>query len=568
MTDATNARLSAAVAASDRAAELGAWITRTEAAAVFEAGMRAPDGRVAGWTLAVKDNIDVAGVSTTAGHPAYAYTPASSAPAVQALVGAGAVVVGKTNMDQFATGLVGTRSPYGVCRNPHATDRIAGGSSSGSAIAVAVGAADIGLATDTAGSGRVPAALCGIVGLKPTRGLVSTRGVVPAIAGLDCVSVFARTVGEAAIALDLAAAFDPDDPWSRIPVRAGGVVVPAPLRLGVPRAVDLDGLDAHAASAWRDAIEALGCLGPITEIDCSAYLEAGALLYQGAFVAARWNAFGEFLLSHPDGADPTVAGIVRAARELPASALAADLERLHQCRRVFARMWDTIDVLAVPTTGLAPTVDAVAADPIGVNTALGRFTNGTNLLDLCAAAVPAGRRADGIPFGVTFLGPAFADARVATAAARLNGEPDPPPPASCRSDGVGNATIVVIGAHLSGQPLNHQLTSRGGRLVRAIPTAPVYRLYALPTDPPKPGMVRVDEGGAAIEAELWLMPRDRFGDFVLDVAAPLVIGTVELADGSRHPGFLCEAVATAHAPDITRYGGWLAYRKTRREGER
>jgi allophanate hydrolase len=553
-------RADVALAAAPRAAELGAWITRADVAAVRAAADQlAGDEPVAGWTVAVKDNIDVGGLPTTAGHPAFSRVPASTAPAVAALIDAGAIVVGKTNLDQFATGLVGTRTPFGAGRNPHSPDHIAGGSSSGSAIAVAVGAADIGIGTDTAGSGRVPAALCGIVGCKPTRGLVSTRGVVPAIAGLDCVSVFARSVGEATTALDLMSGFDAADPWSREAPVGTPAIGAGPLRVGVPRPVDLDRLDPDAARAWRAAVESLTAIGRVAEVDLSPYLAAGELLYGGAFVAARWHAFGEFLTSHPDGADPTVTAIVRAARDLDASALAADIDHLQQLRRAVAGTMDGVDVLAVPTVGAAPTLAAVRADPIEVNAGLGRYTNATNLLDLCAVAVPAGARADGLPFGITFLGRAFADVLVATAAARFAGEPDPAPPRWARW-----ATVVVIGAHLTGQPLNHQLTARGGRLLRSTSTAPVYRLHALATDPPKPGLVRVDAGGAPIAAELWQVPLDRFGEFVLDVAAPLTIGTVELLDGSQHPGFLCEGVAAASAPDISHFGGWLAYREAQR----
>jgi allophanate hydrolase len=469
--------MNARAAAMRRARELGAWITEAEHAS-----------ESAGLALAVKDNVDVVGFPTTAGHPAFSRQPTATAPAVQALLDAGATVVGKTNLDQFATGLVGTRSPYGPARNPHAPDRIAGGSSSGSAIAVAVGAADIGVATDTAGSGRVPAALCGIVGLKPTCGLVSTRGVVPAIAGLDCVSVLARTTNEAASALDRMVGFDPVDPWSRRAPAGTPVLSPGAIRVGVPRAVDVDALDGPAARAWIGAVERLARLGPLTEIDCSAYFDAGALLYEGAFVAAREYAFGAFLRDHPYGADPTVATITRAARDIPASALVGDIERLRCCARQFEPTWDAVDVLALPTVGIAPTIAAVDADPIGINARLGRFTNGANLLDLCAAAVPASLRDDGLPFGITLLGPAFADAIVAGAAARFGGEPDPPVP-----NWSAWATVVVVGAHLSGQPLNWQLTTRGGRLLAATETAPVYRLYALPTDPPKPGLVRAAE---------------------------------------------------------------------------
>ena len=554
------ARVDAALAAAPRAAELGAWIQRSEPDAVRAAVARLTGAEpISGWTVAVKDNIDAAGLPTTAGHPAFSRQPTANAPAVQALVDAGAIVVGKTNLDQFATGLVGTRSPFGACRNPHSPEHIAGGSSSGSAVAVAVGAADIGVGTDTAGSGRVPAALCGIIGLKPTRGLVTTNGVVPAVAGLDCVSVLARSVGEAAIALDLMAGFDADDPWSRAPGAGTTVIPPGPLRIGVPRAADLGGLDRDASSAWRAALESLARIGTLSEVDLAPYLEAGALLYQGAFVAARWHAFGAFLAAHPEGADPTVATIVDAARDLGATALVADVERLLSLRRAYARATDRIDVLALPTVGTAPTLRAVAADPLGVNIALGRYTTGTNLLDLCAAAVPAGTRADGLPFGVSILGPAFADATVAAAAARFVGEPDPAPPRWA-----GWATVVVIGAHLSGQPLNHQLATRGGRLLRTTRTAAKYRLFALPTEPPKPGLIRVAADGAPIAAEVWQLPRDRFGEFVLDVTAPLSIGTVELADASLHPGFLCEGIAAAAAPDITHYGGWLAYQEAQR----
>jgi allophanate hydrolase len=290
-------------------------------------------------------------------------------------------------------------------------------------------------------------------------------------------------------------------------------------------------------------------------VDLAPYLEAGTLLYGGAIVAARWHAFGSFLEAHPEGADPTVRGIVQRGGQLPAHQLVDDIVRVAGLRRQMAPMWADIDVVAVPTVGLAPTLDDVAADPVGVNNALGRWTTGANLLDLCAAAAPCGYRGDGIPFGVTLLGPAFADAVVAAAAARLVGEADPtPPPWS------GWATVVVIGAHLSGQPLNWQLTERGGRLIGPVTTAPVYRLYALPTDPPKPGMTRTVGDGVAVAGELWAVPRHRFGEVVLDVPAPLAIGSVELSDGTVHPGFLCESWALSTAEDISGYGGWLAYR--------
>jgi allophanate hydrolase len=509
---------------------------------------------LAGLTLAVKDNIDVAGLPTTAAHPHFDRLPSRSATAVTRLVDAGTVVIGKTNLDQFATGLVGTRSPYGACRNALDPARVSGGSSSGSAIAVALGEVDAALGTDTAGSGRVPAALNGIVGLKPTRGLVSNAGLVPACRSLDCVSVLARSVADAAAVLAVAAGPDPTDPWSRTPPRGTRAVGSGPLRVGLPRPEQLLTLDPPAAAAWVAALDVIAKLGPTIEIDLAPYLAAGELLYGSAMIAERYDAVGEFLATHPDGADPTVAALIGAARDLPAHQLAGDMDRVHRHAAALAPTWDLVDVIAIPTVGEAPTLAEVAADPIGVNARLGRFTNGCNILDLCAAAVPCGVRSDGMPFGITFLAPAFADPVVAAAAARLLGEPDPPLP-----PWAGTTTIVVVGAHLRGQPLNHQLVDRGGRLVGAVRTAPFYRLHALPTTPPKPGLVRTSDGGTSIDAELWALPVDGFGAFVGGVPAPLTIGRVELDDGTTHSGFLCEDVAAASAPDISHYGSWVRY---------
>ena len=554
------ARARAALDAVARSARPEAWISVRPARAVEEDAFdvaarleRGEDLPLAGVTVAVKDNIDVAGAPTTAAHPAFDRRPGTSATAVGRLCAAGAVVIGKTNLDQFATGLVGTRSPYGAVRNAIDPTRVSGGSSSGSALAVALGEVDVALGTDTAGSGRVPAALNGIVGLKPTRGLVSSAGVVPACRSLDCVSVLARTVGEAAAVLGTIAGPDPLDPWSRTPP-GGTPTVPSELRVGIPRTDQLAGLDADAAAAWADALHALAALGTTTTIDLTPYLDAGDLLYGSALIAERWDAVGEFLEAHPDGADPTVAALIGAARTLPAHQLAGDQHRIRQAAQALRATWEQVDVIAVPTVGEAPTLEAVAADPVGVNARLGRFTNGANILDLCGAAVPCETRADGIPFGITFLAPAFADALVAAAGARLLGEADPAAP-----PWTATTTIVVVGAHLRGQPLNHQLVERGARLVAPVRTAPIYRLYALPTDPPKPGLVRTGAGGAAIEAELWELPVDGFGSFVRAIPAPLTIGTVVLEDCTAHPGFLCESWAVAGCPDITASGGWARH---------
>jgi allophanate hydrolase len=506
--------------------------------------------------LAVKDNIDVVGLPTTAGHPGFAYTPSRSATVVELLVAAGMTVAGKTNLDQFATGLVGTRSPFGACSNPHVPDRVAGGSSSGSAVAVATGEADIALGTDTAGSGRVPAALCGVVGLKPTRGLISVAGVVPASPSLDCVSVFASTVNAAvgALALAVGPTRDERDPRNRRPPRGTPVITNDALRIGIPRRADLSALDPDASRAWDRALVAIEKLGTAVEIDLAPYFSAGALVYD-SFVAERYAAVGGFLARHPDGADPTVAAILANAGTLNGADIARRLDALPALRQEVSGWWSDLDTVAVPTVGEAPTLAAVAADPIGVNTRLGRYTTGANPLDLCAAAVPCGTRDDGVPFGVTFLGPAFADPVVAAAAARLAGEPDPAPPSWA-----GWATLVVVGAHLRGQPLNRQLVDLGGRFVRAVTTVGEYRLYALPTTPPKPGLVRVaPRDGAPIAGELWTLPVDGFGAFVAAIPPPLGVGTISLDDGTAHQGFLCETWATASAPDITVHRSWPAY---------
>jgi allophanate hydrolase len=498
--------------------------------------------------LAVKDNVDVAGMPTTCAHPAYAYLPTETSPAVQRLVDDGCVVVGKTNLDQFATGLVGTRSPYGAVANPHVASRIAGGSSSGSAVVVATGEADLAVGTDTAGSGRVPAALCGVVGLKPTVDLITTDGVVPACASLDCVSIFAPTVQAATQALAVMAG-------GPRPIPVGTPVAPVgPLRIGVPREEDLVHLDGLARAAWERAGKELERLGQVVPVDLSPYLEAGQLVYGAAFLPERFAAVGAFLAEHPEGADPTVAEIIAQGGRIDAASSSRDRARLLGLRDQVAGWWASVDVVAVPTVGEAPTFEEVAADPIGVNLRLGTYTAGANPLDLCAAAVPCGWRDDGVPFGVSFLGPAFADPVVAVAGARLVGEADPPPPAW-----VGWTDVFVVGAHLRGQPLDHQLTDRGGHLVRADVTAPAYRLVALPTTPPKPGLVRVAHGGGQVRGEVWRLPTDGFGAFVAAIPAPLGIGAVTLANGTEVSGFLCESYAAEGAPDITEYGGWLAY---------
>ncbi|MFI6898501.1 allophanate hydrolase [Streptomyces sp. NPDC050256] len=493
---------------------------------------------LAGRLLAVKGNIDVTGLPTTAGCPSYAYEPATDAPAVARLRAAGALVIGTANLDQFATGLVGTRSPYGAVRNAHAPDRVSGGSSSGSAVAVALGIADLALGTDTAGSGRVPAAFNGIVGLKPTRGLVPTDGVVPACASLDCVTVFARTLPEAEQALALMTTSTTPAP---APAR-----VPGPWRIAVPQTDQLGELDPGWAEAYTAAAERLRAAGAVLHpIDLSPFTEAAAMLYAGAFVAERYTAVGTFVDSGPADLDPTVAGIITAARDIPAHRLFADRDRLAALRGAAEAALGDADALLLPTAPGHPTLAEVAADPLGANARLGRFTNSTNLFDLCAVAVPAGE-VSGLPFGVMLIGPAHTDERLARIATLLT------PPVH----------LAVAGAHLTGEPLNPQLLSLGARLIRTTTTAPVYRLHALATTPPKPGLVRTDEGGAAIETELWQLPAEGLGTLTAALPHPMVLGRVDLSDGTTAVGFLCEPYAVEGSKDITEYGGWRAYRAT------
>lgn len=493
---------------------------------------------LAGRLFAAKGNIDVAGLPTTAGCPSYAYHPEADAPVVAGLRAAGAIVLGTTNLDQFATGLVGTRSPHGAVRNAYDPARVSGGSSSGSAVAVALGIVDFALGTDTAGSGRVPAAFNGIVGLKPTRGLVPTAGVVPACASIDCVTVFARTLPEAEQALShMATGTAPALPGRR----------PGPWRIAVPAREQLGELDEGWAQAYEAAVAQLAAAGAtLLELDLSPFTDAAAMLYEGAFAAERYTAVGTFVdkatAAGDDSLDPTVAGIITRARDLSAHQLYADMDRLAALRsRALAELADA-DALLLPTTPGHPTLADVAADPLGANARLGRFTNSTNLFDLAAAAVPAGE-VNGLPFGVMLIGPAYTDERLARIASLLQPE----------------TRLAVVGAHLTGQPLNPQLLALGARLDRTTTTAPVYRLHALRTTPPKPGLVHVGEGGAEIETEVWKLPAAGLGRLLSMLPRPMALGSVRLADGTDVPGFLCEPSALTDAEDITSFGGWRSY---------
>jgi allophanate hydrolase len=513
-----------------------------------------------GVPFAVKDNIDLAGLPTTAGCPAFAYSPGHTARAVHALIEAGAIPIGKTNMDQFATGLVGTRSPHGACSSVFDSRYISGGSSSGSAVAVASGLVSFSLGTDTAGSGRVPAAFNGLVGLKPTRGVLSTQGVVPACRTLDCVSIFAANAEDAQTVWLAARGFDPDDPFSRIP-RPGEDAAPwlaGAFHFGVPPASQLEFFGDEAAANLFDQsilrLEAIG--GRKVEIDFSLFRSAAELLYAGPWVAERYAALRTFIEEHAADMNPVVRGIIEGARRYTA-ADAFDAEyRLRELRRATESQWEQMDVLVLPTTGTMYTHHEVAAEPVRMNTNLGYYTNFVNLLDLAAVAIPAGHRPNGLPFGISLIGRAFSDEALLTLADRFA--------SGSRVSSVcppGCVPLAVVGAHLSGQPLNWQLTDRGARLIKACRTAPEYRLYALDgTMPPKPGLVRDrDFRGAGIEVEVWAVPEDRFGSFVADVPAPLGIGSALLDDGQTVKCFICEPYALGAATEITRFGGWRNY---------
>ncbi|AOI99602.1 allophanate hydrolase [Burkholderia sp. LA-2-3-30-S1-D2] len=543
-----------------------------------------------GVPFAIKDNIDLAGIPTTAACPAYAYTPARSAPVVERLIAAGAIPVGKTNLDQFATGLSGQRSPYGACRNALDPRYASGGSSSGSAVAVALGVATFSLGTDTAGSGRVPAAFHGLVGLKPTRGVVSTLGVVPACRSLDCVSVFAHSPADARAVFDVAHGVIEGDPYGRAwqpPAGAGELRAHparslAQVRFGAPRADQLEFFgDESYRAAWGAALERLRATGAeVVEIDFGPFLAAARLLYDGPWVAERLAAIGAFAAREPDALHPVIREIVGGASRFSAADAFAAFDRLATLRVEAARAWSGLDAIVMPTSATTATVDALEADPIGVNSRFGYYTNFVNLLDLSAIAVPAGTcesgRHAGLPFGITFVGRANDDARlldlaqawtggaVAAGDAAVGDAGSPAQAASASDASSAVVRVAVVGAHLRGEPLNGQLTQRGAHFVAATTTAAAYRLYALSAAAcggvAKPGLVRVPDGGAPIAVEIWEMPVDAYGSFVAGIAAPLGIGTLMLADGSRVQGFLCESAALDDAQDITRFGGWRAYR--------
>jgi allophanate hydrolase len=555
----------------DAVADPGIFIHDAREQALTEAkSLGEPDGHsLWGIPFAVKDNIDVAGMPTTAACPDFAYTAKADAFVVAKLTQAGAICLGKTNLDQFATGLVGVRTPYPVPRNALDPTIVPGGSSSGSAVAVAHGIAAFALGTDTAGSGRVPAALNGIVGLKPTLGALSATGTVPACRTLDTISVFTMTVADAWEVFSAAAGYDPADAYSRKQPQPQLASLPPVLRIGVPDPATLNTFgDAVQADHFCKTLEKLQASGAtIVELDFEPFYAVARLLYEGAWIAERVAAVGARLTDAPDTLHSTTRAILEPGLKLTAIDAFEGMYRLKALARACEGQLAKVDALCVPTVPTFVTMAEIAVDPTGPNSQLGAYTNFVNLLDICGIAVRAGVRADGRPGSVTFLAAAGRDGLCAALAAsveagRLGATDWPPQPAFFPAADVcpDEIALAVCGAHMSGLPLNRELVERGARFLRACRTAPVYGLHALAGGPPaRPGLVRRSVGGDAIELEVWALPKKRFGDFIAGVPAPLCIGTVALGDGTLVKGFLCESQGLSGGADITGFGGWRPY---------
>jgi allophanate hydrolase len=550
-----------------------AWISRVDEDVLSEQA-RTIDQRIergeslplAGVPVAVKDNIDVAGLETTAACPEFAYRPKTSALVVERLLAAGAIVVGKTNLDQFATGLVGMRSPYGSVGCVYNREYISGGSSSGSAVLVAAGVVPLALGSDTAGSGRVPAAFNHLVGFKPTRGRWSSRGLVPACRTLDCISALTTNAEDAALVDSIVGGFDPGDAYARRPPASHSAIAKS-WRVGVPAPGQLKDLAPSDGEAYRAALERLsGAGGTSVEVDVAPLLTAARLLYEGPWVAERTAALQALLDLNAGAIHPIVRTIIQAGKGISAVDAFKGFYALQEHVRYAEELWQRVDVLALPTTPTIYRRAEVLAEPYALNANLGRYTNFVNLLDMCAVSVPAGFRENGTGIGLSLIGPAWSDTDLLNLAARYAEVPAPylAPKLDTREDRT-HVRLAVVGAHLSGMPLHAQLTSRGARLVQRTQTAPLYRLFSMQGEtPPKPALVHCGAAGRSIELEVYELEVAAFGSFVAEVPPPLAIGTVILSDGSNVRGFVCESRAVTGALDITEYGGWRPYLHSRR----
>lgn len=521
------------------------------------------DGRALwGMPFVVKDNIDVAGMPTTAACPDFAYVPEADAFVVSRLRAAGAICLGKANLDQFATGLVGVRTPYPVPKNAVDPEIVPGGSSSGSAVAVAHGIAAFSLGTDTAGSGRVPAALNGIVGLKPTLGMLSSTGLVPACRTLDTISVFAQSIGDAWDVFAVTAAYDRADAYARAFPSPRLAAVPPVVRVGIPDAASLETFgDRVQVESYREALAELEANGAlITEIDFTPFYEVAKLLYGGAWVAERVAAIGDRLTEKPETVHPTLRTVLAPGMTSTAVDAFKDIYRKADLERRCAELLAGLDLLCVPSIPTLVSLAEIEAEPVAANSRLGTYTNFVNLLDMCAITVPTVPRSDGRPGSVTLIARKGRDALAATVASLVARQGAGIGTSAIADVGDDEITVAVCGAHMSGLPLNGELTGRGARFVKRGRSAARYSFYALAGGPPKrPGLVLEQSGGAAIELEVWALPRAAFGDLMAGIPSPLGIGTVELDDGSTSKGFICEAGGLSGAENITSHGGWRAY---------
>lgn len=520
-----------------------------------------------GVPFAVKDNIDVAGFVTTAACKALNTIAVQDAETVRLLKQAGAIVVGKTNLDQFATGLVGTRSPYGAVANTFNSKYVSGGSSSGSASVVARGFVPFALGTDTAGSGRVPAAFNNIVGLKPTKGRFSNRGLLPACKSLDCISIFALIVADADFVANVLEAYDPLDSYSRKHPKNVPAHFSSKLKFAIPEKLNFFG-DEQSKKAFQQTVQLLESLNAeITKIDFSDFEQLAAQLYQGSWVAERTAAVEDLLKSNTEDFDPTVLEIIKNGEKYSAvDAYNAEYLKQDLARKIQQRLAD-FDALIVPTAPTIYTIEQLQQNPIEYNAHLGTYTNFTNLADLSALALPAGFRADHLPFGITLIAPAWHDAALVHfgkawqnyLALKLGALDKTLTLSSATPISQYHIRVAVVGAHLTGMPLNFQLTTRDAVHIETTTTSQNYALYALNgTVPPKPGLARQQDGQSII-VELWDVPTARFGEFVAEIPTPLGMGNVELEDGRWVKGFICEPYGIDDAENISHFGGWRAY---------
>lgn len=510
-----------------------------------------------GIPFAIKDNIDLAGVPTTAACPAYAYTPEESASVVAQLIEAGAIPIGKTNLDQFATGLVGVRTPYGAPRNPIAPDRVPGGSSCGSAVALSEGICSFSLGTDTAGSGRVPAMFNKLWGVKPSRGRLSNTGLVPACKTLDCISIFALNAADSQTVLEVAEGYDVEDAYSQ---ETRDIPVEASKTIGIPQADQLLFFgDVDYRGAWSAAVDTLQEKGwEVVEIDFEPFLKAARLLYEGPWVSERTTALKSFLETNADDFFPASLKIIGGGLDHTACDAFAATYKLADLKRESEAVWEGLAAIVTPTAGGFPRLSDLEADPIGPNSQLGYYTNFMNLLDLCAVATPAGETDDGLPFGITWIAPRDQDKALIEIAAKgpdaaMGGQRSP-------AAATDTLTVVLFGAHMKGLPLNSQVQSLGGVFIGEVQTAALYKMIYLPEPAPhRPGIIRIGEGGASIAAEAWSFPKAALGEFLSTIRQPLGLGEIELSDGRKVHGFLCEAAADEGVNDISSSGGWRVF---------